>query len=194
MRLSSPRRRIGLKYVLMSVALVLFCSLEALAQQRELTRTKAEARLTFGVSSFTADDGRIAHGVGGASVRIYVTRRVSLEPEFLYMQNSPDDQDYLSQVSVAYDFGDSSKRIVPYVIAGGGVLHHRGQFFGRDFVTGQPRVFDQSYTAAAVSGGAGVKIFLTKGLFVAPEGRVGWQPSLRATISIGYVFSGRHKR
>jgi hypothetical protein len=36
-----------------------------------------------------------------------------------------------------------------------------------------------------------VKIFLTKRLFIAPEGRVGREPSVRGTVSIGYVFSGR---
>lgn len=194
MRLLSRRKRSGLSYVFMSSAFALFCYLPAFAQQEEPTRPKAEARVTVGASGFTADDGHIAHAVGGAAVRIYVTRRVSVEPEFLYMRNSPDDEDYLSQVSVAYDLVEPTRRVVPYVVAGGGVLHHRGQFFGADFVTGQPRVFDQSYTSAAVSAGAGAKIFITRRLFIAPEGRIGYQPNLRATISIGYVFSGRHKR
>jgi hypothetical protein len=125
-------------------------------------------------------------------VRFYVTRRVSVEPEFLYMRNSLDDQDYLIQPSVAYDLAQSTGRFVPYVIAGAGVLHHRGRFFGADFDTGQPRVFDTSYTSFAVSAGGGVKMFLSKRLFIAPEGRVGWQPSLRGTVSIGYVFAGKN--
>jgi len=110
------------------------------------------------------------------------------------MRNSPDDQDYLAQASVAYDLTDPTKRVVPYVIGGIGGLHHSGRFFGVDFVTRQPRVFDVSYTSVAASAGAGVKIFLTNRLFIAPEGRVGYQPSLRGTISIGFVFSGRAKR
>ena len=108
------------------------------------------------------------------------------------MRNSADDQDYLSQVSVAYDFGKPTKRVVPYVVGGIGVLHHRGRFFGSDFVTRQPRVFETSFTQPAASLGGGVKVFLTKRLFIAPEGRVGRQPSLRATVSIGYVFVGRN--
>src|SRR6185503_16133295 len=142
-------------------ALVLFCFLPAFAQEDDLTPPKAEMRLTVGASGFTSDQGRIPHGVGGASLRFYVTRRVSVEPEFLYMRNSADDQDYLSQVSVAYDLTDPSKRVVPYVIGGIGVLHHRGRFFGADFVTAQPRVFDTSFTQPAASAGGGVKLFLT---------------------------------
>jgi hypothetical protein len=54
---------------------------------------------------------------GGAivSVRIYVAPRVSVEPEFLYLHNSPNDQDYLIQPSVANDLTGSTKRFVPYV-------------------------------------------------------------------------------
>lgn len=192
MKLLSILNSLASKCVIMSAALTLSCFLPVFAQQEDLTLPKAEIKLTVGAAGFTSDQGRIPHGLAGASLRIYVTRRVSVEPEFLYMRNSPEDQDYLAQVGAAYDLTDPTKRIVPYVIAGIGVLHHRGRFFGVDvFGTGQPRVFDTSFTAPAASAGAGVKIFLTKRLFIAPEARVGRQPSVRATISIGYVFFGR---
>ena len=165
---------LGLKSLIMSAALTLFCFLPTAAQQEDRTPPKAEIKLTVGASGFTSDDGRIPHAVAGGSVRIYVTRRVSVEPEFLYMRNSPNDQDYLIQGSVAYDLADSSKGVVPYVIAGVGALHHRGQFFGVDFVTRQPRVFDESYSAFAASAGGGVKIFLAKGLFADLEILLNW--------------------
>jgi hypothetical protein len=185
--LSTIRPPSALSYAFTGAVLLLFSCVPALAQQQE-TRQKAEIRLTGGASGFTSDDGRIAHVVGGGSFRLYVARRVSLEPEFLYMRNSPNDQDYLSQMSVAYDFADSGKRFVPYVVAGAGVLRHRSEFFGRDFDTGQPRVFDTSYTSFAASAGGGLKLFVTKRLFIAPEARIGYQPSVRATVSVGYVF------
>lgn len=192
MRLLSPRSSRVLSYLFMTTALIVLSLMPVMAQDHDLTPPKAEIKLTVGASGFTSDQGRIPHGLAGASVRIYVNRRFSVEPEFLYMRNSPDDQDYLAQQSFAYDLAEPSARFVPYVIAGVGVLHHRGRFFGLDFDTRQPRVFDESYTAFAASAGAGVKIFLTKRLFIAPEGRVGRQPSLRGTVSIGYVFSGKN--
>ena len=191
MTLSSISKTRVLSYMFMSTALVLCSFLSAFAQEEDLTPPKAEIRLAVGASGFTGDQDRIPHAVGGASLRVYVTRRVSVEPEFLYMRHSADDQDYLGQVSIAYDFTDPTKRVVPYVTAGLGVLHHRGRFFGQDFVTGQPRVFDTSYTAPAASAGAGVRLFLTRRLFIAPEGRIGRQPSVRGTVTIGYVFLGR---
>ena len=109
MKLSSIHKASTGSYVFLSAALLLFCSLPAVAQDQDEPppRPKAEIRLTGGASGFTGDDGEIPHGVAGGSFRVYVTRRVSIEPEFLYMTNNPNDRDYLAQVSVAYDFGDS---------------------------------------------------------------------------------------
>ncbi|HEY5883426.1 MAG TPA: hypothetical protein VIT88_02005 [Pyrinomonadaceae bacterium] len=64
-----------------------------------------------------------------------------------------------------------------------------GAFFrGSDFVTGAPVTFDNSSTTLSASAGAGLKMFISKHIFVAPEARLGWQPTARATVSIGYVF------
>lgn len=124
-------------------------------------------------------------------MRAYVTKRLSLEPEYLYLRRSEDDQDHLVQMNVAYDFTDPTKRFVPYVIGGAGVLHNRGRISGNDFVTGAPFVRDISFTTWTASAGGGVRIFLTNRLFVSPELRLGREPTFRATINVGYVFSGR---
>jgi len=191
MTLSSMRNTTALKYLIMSAALTLSCFLPVFAQKEDLTPPKAEIKLTVGAAGFGTDQRSIPHGLAGGSVRIYVTERLSVEPEFLYLRNSPNDQDYIVQPNVAYDLTDPTKKFVPYLIGGVGVIHHRGRFFGVDFTTRQPRVFDTSFTGWTASGGGGVKIFLTKRLFIAPEGRVGREPSVRATVSLGYVFSGR---
>ena len=187
----SVRSQPALKYLIMSAALTLFCFLPVLAQKEDLTPPKAEIKLTVGAAGFGTDQGSIPHGVAGGSVRIYVTERLSVEPEVLYLRNSPNDQDYIIQPNVAYDLTDPRKRFVPYLVGGAGVIHHRGRFFGEDFTTREPRVFDTSFTGWTASAGGGVKIFLTRRLFIAPEARVGREPSVRGTVSIGYVFSGR---
>jgi hypothetical protein len=33
-----------------------------------------------------------------------------------------------------------------------------------------------------------MKVFVTKNLFIAPEARLGREPTARATVSIGYTF------
>jgi len=174
--------------------LVLCCFFPARAQQDDLTPPKVEVKATFGAAGF-GDELDTTHVVAGGAVRFYLTRRFSVEPELLYMRHSADDQDYLFTPGVAYDLSDPTKRVVPYVAGGVGVFHHRGRFFGNDFNTGQPRVFDTSSTTWAATGGGGVKIFLSDRLFIAPDARLGVvggsEPTMRGTVSLGYVLSGR---
>ena len=164
------------------VSIMLFCFAHTSAQG-DTASPKVEARATVGGIVFD----EVGQKVVGGSVRYYITKRVSVEPEVMYRRGSETDQDYLFQPNIAYDFG-GSERLVPYVIAGAGVIHHEGSFSGFDFVTGAPQTFDTSYTTWTASAGLGVKIFVTKRLFVAPEGRLGREPALRGTISVGYVF------
>jgi hypothetical protein len=158
------------------------------AQGQQLTPPKVEAKVIFGSALFGED---LQHTLVGGAVRVYVTKRLSIEPEYLYLRRSEDDEDHLGQINVAYDFTDPTKRVVAYGIGGAGVLHNRGRVFRSDFVTGAPSVREISFTTWTASAGAGVKIFLTNRLFVSPELRLGREPTVRATINVGYVFGGR---
>ena len=157
-------------------------------QSQQLTRPKVEGKVIFGSAIFGED---LEHKLVGGAVRAYVTKRLSIEPEYLYLRRSENDQDHLGQISVAYDFTDPTKRFVPYGIAGAGVLHNKGRVFGSDFVTGAPFVREIEFTTWTASAGGGLKIFLTDRLFVSPELRLGREPTFRATINVGYVFAGR---
>lgn len=186
----------GLNRLSLAAALALLCFSQAHAQQGELTPPKVEVKATFGAAGF-GDELDTPHVVAGGSVRLYLTRRFSVEPELLYMRNGGNDQDYLFTPNVAFDVTDPTGRVVPYVAGGGGVFHHRGRFFGNDFNTGQPRVFNTSSTTWAATAGGGVKIFLSDRLFIAPDARLGVvgrsEPTIRGTVSLGYVISGRSR-
>jgi outer membrane protein with beta-barrel domain len=175
------------RYVLAVGVLLVACSSPLFAQQ-QLTRPKVEGKVIFGGAVFGED---LKHTLIGGAVRAYVTKRWSIEPEYLYLRRSKDDQDNLVQMNVAYDFTDPTKRVVAYGIGGAGVLHNRGRVFRSDFVTGAPFVREIKFTTWTVSAGGGVKIFLTNRLFVSPELRLGREPTFRATINVGYVFGGR---
>ena len=82
---------------------------------------------------------------------------------------------------------------MPYLVGGVGVIRHRGRYFGADFVTGVPQVYDTSFTTWTAGFGGGVKVFLTDRLFVAPDVRLGREPTARATVSLGYVLAGRRR-
>ena len=172
----------------LAVVVFLVACVTPLSAQQQLTRPKVEGKVIFGSAVFGED---LEHTLVGGAVRAYVTKRLSIEPEYLYLRRSEDDQDHLVQMNVAFDFTDPRKRLVPYVIGGAGVLHNRGRVFGSDFVTRAPFVREISFTTWTASAGGGVKIFLTNRLFVSPELRVGREPTVRATINVGYVFGGR---
>ena len=169
---------------------VVACVTPMSAQGQQLTPPKVEGKVIFGSAIFNNDS---EHKVVGGAVRVYVTERLSIEPEYLYMRHSDDDQDHLVQPNIAVDITDPTKRFVAYAIAGAGLLHHKGRFVRSDFVTGAPSVVEVSTNTWTASAGGGVKIFLTNRLFASPEFRVGREPTVRATVNVGYVFSGRRE-
>ena len=177
------------KYVFaVGVSLVACVTPLSAQQDHQLTPPKVEGKVIFGSAIFGED---LEHKVVGGAVRVYLTERLSIEPEYLYMRRSENDQDHLVQPNIAFDFTDPTKRVVAYGIAGVGVLHNEGRVVRNDFVTGAPRVINITFTTWTASVGGGVKIYLTKRLFVSPELRVGREPTVRATINVGYVFGGR---
>src|SRR5262245_52572697 len=144
--------------------------------------------MIVGASDFGTDNESYPHFVVGTSARIHISRHWSIEPEFSYMRRSSNDQHRIFQPNVVYEFYPSGYRVVPYLIGGVGVIRHKSVYYGSDFGTGAPVTFDTSYTAWTANAGAGLKVFLSKHLFIAPEARVGVQPTLQASSSIGYVF------
>ena len=181
---------------LAATAFVLLCLFDARAQEQEsLTPPKVEVKVTAGGAIFALEDNdSLAHKAVGGALRVYLSKRWSVEPEFMYMRRSANDQDYFFTPSVAYDFVSPTRKVVPYAIAGVGVEHHTGRFVGADFNTGVPFVVDINSNSWSVGVGAGVKIHVTDRLYVAPEVRVGREPYARATVSVGYVLSGRSRR
>jgi len=179
-----------------AAAFVFVCLVHASAQdESSLTPPKVEVKATVGSAAFALEDeDSLAHKAVGGAIRVYLSRRWSVEPEFMYMRRNANDQDYFFTPSVAYDIVSPTRRVVPYAIAGVGVEHHTGRVFGADFNTGVPFVTDTKFTTWSLGIGAGVKVFVTDRLYVAPEFRVGREPYARATISVGYVLDGRMRK
>src|SRR5688572_1937068 len=109
--------------ILRALIFVLLLAGVAEAQQ---ARRPVDLKLIGGWTTFL-DESNVDHAVAGAAVRFYVTRKLSIEPEFLYMWGPRDDHDMSLIPHVAYDFG-SNPRIVPYVIGGAGLFRHWDSF------------------------------------------------------------------
>ena len=139
------------KYVLAAGMLLVACATPLYAQQDEqLTSPRFEAKAIVGGAIFSED---LKHTLVGGAVRVYVTKRLSIEPEYLYLRRTENDQDHLGQINVAYDFTDPTKRVVLYGIGGAGVLHNRGRVFGADFETREPFVREIKFTTWTASAG-----------------------------------------
>ena len=151
---------------------ILFFVLAAEAQQRP----SPEIRVTGGWVGFIDEDW-LDHAAFGGSFRYYLTRRVSIEPEVLYMMGPGADRDVSVIPHLGFDFRPG-RQVRPYIIGGAGLLHHRDEFNFRKFT-------DNEWT---VNGGFGVKMFLTPKMFIAPEFRLGLETTLRAAGSVGFVF------
>ena len=140
-------------------------------------RGSVDLRGTGGWTGFL-DEGSEDHLFVGASVRYYLTQKFSVEPEFQYLYNSEADRDFVLIANVAYDFRAPGAKVVPYVIAGPGMLWHRS--------SGAFGTFSGNHGFA--SGGFGTKVYINDRWFVAPEFRIGWEAHMRFTVSIGRSF------
>jgi len=109
----------------------------------------------------------------GGSVRLNVTRRFSVEPEFI-SSRGPRFRQWTLIPNVVYDLRDSAENATPYLI--GGV----GYFSELD------KSINYKRNELAWSVGVGVRVRLAGGLFASPEFRLG--SITRAAVGIGYQF------
>ncbi len=153
-------------------ALFLFVAIACHAQAG-----RTEVRGDLGWTGFL-DESSDSHLLVGASLRTYLSRRTSFQPEFQYLTRPSNSYgkhyDLGLLANIAYDLPSPSARVVPYLIVGPGILHTRQTRF--------------SHTGLFVSGGGGVKVFVSDRWYLAPDFRVGWEPHARFSVGLGYVF------
>ena len=102
---------------------------------RDGNRTQLARAITL-VESTTPEDRAAAQELlqrlmpqTGGAVRIGLSRVLSVEPEFLYLRESSDHQDYSFQTALTWEFL-RRPGLRPYLVAGAGVLHSRFEFPG----------------------------------------------------------------
>jgi len=154
------------------IFLILLLAASAEAQQKPGPEVKA----TAGWVGFIDEDW-INHKIVGAAARFYLTTRIGLEPEVLYMIGPGSDRDVTLIPNLSFDFMTREK-VRPYIIGGVGLMHHSEKI-------GPIRFSDNEWVG---NGGVGVKFFLTPRLFVAPEFRLGFETILRAAGTVGFTF------
>jgi hypothetical protein len=127
------------------------------------------------------DEDPIDHVLFGGAFRYPVSPRVSVGPEIVYMIGPGRDRDLFLTGNVWFDVlaprRGVVRRVTPYIVAGAGLMRHTDQFV--DFTVHE----------WAVTGGVGVRIALNDRWYVAPEARLGWEPHVRLSASVGYAFN-----
>ena len=120
----------------------------------------------------------------GAGARWFVTPRVAVGPEIVTQRGADEASNLTVTGNVTFDFvhDQPGRRVVPYVVAGGGYLRQR-TIVGSGPGSNVLRPFTS--TEGTLSGRVGARVSMGQRFYVAPEFRLGWEPELRITVMIG---------
>lgn len=142
-------------------------------------RRAPTAEVSGGWAGFV-DDATINNGtVGGAAVW-EVSPRVRIGPELIYMMGPDRDRRLFATGKLLVDLirpRTGRSRVTPYVVADGGFSRYTDRIGTGTFT---------SYEGA-VSGGGGVRLWVSDRVYLAPEIRLGWELHTRATLTVGFA-------
>lgn len=178
-RRTAAKCRILMDTIRVGLLGVVLTSLTVSQTQAQAPSKSLDIQGVVGLAGFLDEATDYSFLIGG-TVRRYVSPRVAVEPEFIYIRQTANHEDFLLQANIVRDFAGSDK-IQPYLIGGMGLLHHRSKHPGAL----RPMSTNNALTGG---GGAGVRIRLGDRFFISPEFRIGTEPLFRASISFGATF------
>jgi hypothetical protein len=123
------------------------------------------------------DDATRHHAVVGGAVRWYLSPRVSVGPEVVFMPGPDGDRNLMATGNVTFDIRQpgAGRRVTPFLVAGGGLFHHRARFGTQTFASGE----------GAFTAGGGVRVPLSARWHMAGEWRLGWELQSSVNVVIG---------
>lgn len=161
-------------------ALALLVAAPAAAQQP--AQATGAAEFVAGYAGFL-DESAIGHAIVGGSVRYYLSPRVSVGPEIVYMRGPGFDRDLFLTGNLTVDFlvrppGSRAGSVSPFLVAGGGLMSHSDRFGPTTYT---------SYEGA-FTGGGGARVWLTDRVYAIGEARIGWEPHTRISGGAGVAW------
>lgn len=158
----------GLALAVAPCALLLSLAWPAGVPADESPRGSLEASLGLGAAALVEGSASQATlALSGA-----VGARWQAGAEVGYLRASPRESGAVLQLLLLRRYGAASSRVRPYWLVGAGPFLGSGAWAG-----------DNGVTATV---GAGLQVFVSRTLFLAPEVRVGYVPTARLTLSVGY--------
>ena len=123
-----------------------------------------------------ADDGVVSEAMVGGAARWYLTPRLGVGPEFLYINGSNHSHLVLTG-NVTFDIlPETESRVIPFVVAGAGMFQTRETFLvGGDF----------NATEGAFTAGGGVRALVSDRVTVGIDARIGWELHVRVNGFVG---------
>ncbi len=125
------------------------------------------------------DDATIDHTIWGAAARVYLTPRIAVGPELVYMKGPNRDRDLYLTGNLTFDVmpprGGRPRRVNPFLVAGGGFFRHSDGFGPFNFTSNE----------GAFTGGGGVRGWITERIYAFGDLRVGWELHTRANAGVG---------
>jgi Outer membrane protein beta-barrel domain len=125
-----------------------------------------------------ADDGVVSEGLVGGAGRVYLSPRVSIGPELVYIQGANHTHVVLTG-NVTWDVlaqrRGRPRRLVPFLVAGAGAFQTRESLFTGSFTSRE----------GAFTAGGGVRVLTADRVTVGLDVRVGWEPHVRIGGVVG---------
>jgi hypothetical protein len=125
-----------------------------------------------------ADDGIVSEGMVGGAGRFYLSPRIALGPELIYISGENHSHLVLTgnlTVDLIAPPAGRPARVTPFLVAGGGMFQTRESFFGQD----------STHTEGAFTAGGGVRAAVSNRVTVGVDARLGWEAHLRVNGAVG---------
>ncbi|MEQ1757335.1 MAG: outer membrane beta-barrel protein [Vicinamibacterales bacterium] len=126
-----------------------------------------------------ADDSIVSEGMVGGSGRIYLTPRLAVGPEVVFIRGTSHSH-YVVTGNVTFDFvrpaGGRGASATPYIVLGAGAFWTRQQFPRGVFTSNE----------GAFTAGVGVRVPIGERVTVGAEARLGWELHARINGVVGW--------
>ena len=135
-------------------------------------RPGAVAEFALGWIGF-ADDGIVSETVAGGALRWYVSPRIGIGPEIIFI--SGDNHSHLVLTgNVTFDVL-ANRSATPFLLVGGGLFQTRESFLADDFTSNE----------GAFTFGGGVRAAAGDRITIGLDARIGWETHVRVNGTIG---------
>jgi Outer membrane protein beta-barrel domain len=167
--------------LVLGVVVLLTGPLAALATAQN--RPGPSAEIAAGWVGF-ADDGVVSEILVGGAVRFYLSPRLSVGPELVYIQGDNHSHVVVTG-NVTWDLLSPTNgrpaSVTPFFVAGGGLFQTRERFPSGGF----------SSSEGAFTAGGGVRAALGDRVTIGADARIGWELHLRVGAVVGVRLGGR---